>query len=345
MRIRLNDVNRTYRRFLLCAGMLTVMVSPVQAQTPVAEAPLSPLTRKATAFGSYRQSADPAIIIPPVRVVAKGGTSYRLIADIPYLGNDYPETADLYLPVADEGSRVPALLDIHGGGWLIGDKSWQRENAEALVMRGMAVFTINYKLGSRPKGGRVTDEGGWPRNLMDCKTALRFMRAYARELQIDSSRIAVCGQSAGGHLALLTGLTANRSEYRGGFYQGQAEEVCAIINFYGVTDLRVWGRDMLFSEWDRRDDKVLSLASPVDQVHSNSPPVLTIHGDADTLVSISHAKALDEALKRTGAEHQFIILEGIKHGFKIRSNKKFENRDLTDEVIRFLEKAGFFTSN
>lgn len=124
----------------------------------------------------------------------------------------------------------------------------------------------------------------------------------------------------------------------GGFYQNYPEDVRAIVNFYGVTDLRAWGRDALFSTWDRQSATVLSLASPVDLVRSNSPPVLTIHGEADTLVSISHALALEAEFQEQGAVHEFITLTGVGHGFPISADVSYGNPDLTDEVVAFLEQ-------
>ncbi len=330
----MNPSHALWRGAVLAAALTS---AAVWAEPTVEPQPPSSLTTRVTEFVSYKKQGDPVVLIPPAQAAGAGGkNSYRLIADISYLGEDYPERADLYLPLGED-QIYPAILDIHGGGWLIGDKTWQRVNAGVMVSRGFAVFTINYLLGRRPTG-KVKDQGGWPRNLLDCKTALRFMRAYADKLHIDPNRIAVSGQSAGGHLALLTGLSANLPEYRDGFYQGQSEHVSAIVNFYGVTDLRLWGANALFSEWDRADTRILSLASPVDLVVKASPPILTLHGGADKMVDFKHAESLDAAARKHGAPHELIMLEGASHGFKIVPDKNNGKRDLTDDVVRFLEK-------
>lgn len=323
---------------LLAALLLESLTAFADAESAMSQLE-SPLTRKSTDFVSYQSAADPVVTLPVIQLVEKGkARGCRLMTDIAYLGETQAERADLYLPVAGEGP-FPAILNIHGGGWIIGDKSWGIENAVALTSHGYAVFTINYLLGSRPKNGRITDKGAWPRNLLDCKTALRFMRKYARELHIDPDRIAVMGGSAGGHLALLTGLTAGRKEYQGGFYRDQPEHVSAIINLFGVTDIRVWGRDALFSDWDRKDETIQSLASPVDQVSEQSPPILTIHGVVDRLVVPDHAQKLDAAIKEKMGRHKMILLPEAEHGFPIIPDKRNGNRDLVPEIVTFLKVA------
>ncbi len=130
--------------------------------------------------------------------------------DVAYLGEGRTEKADLYLPSkvidADRAARLsqrPGVIIIHGGGWATGDKGAAREIniGTTLASQGYVCMSINYLL--QPKEGpRI-----WPRNLHDCKTAVRWLRANSSKLQLDTEHIGVIGGSAGGHLALMLGLT------------------------------------------------------------------------------------------------------------------------------------------
>ena len=131
------------------------------------------------------RAADPVI---PAGVVVQ--------PDLAYLGSDRKERLDLYLP-ADRSRPVAAVVWVHGGGWMNGDRARAREKniGHTLASWGYAVASISYTLG----------KGAWPRNLHDVKNAVRFLRVHGAEYGIDPDRLAVAGGSAGGHLALLAG--------------------------------------------------------------------------------------------------------------------------------------------
>jgi acetyl esterase/lipase len=128
--------------------------------------------------------------------------------DVAYLTPDRKEKLDLYLPAnRDRAMRSPAIVIIHGGGWVGGDKASEREfsTGTTLAAAGYVCAAINYKLDG---------DGRWPTNLFDCKNAVRFLRARADQYQIDGDLIGVIGGSAGGHLALMVAYTSDVADSR-----------------------------------------------------------------------------------------------------------------------------------
>ena len=127
----------------------------------------------------------------------------ELRRDVAYLKPGRAEKLDLYLPPErPAGMRFPAVVILHGGGWRGGDKGANREIniGTTLARAGYVCASVNYHL---------ADHAPWPRNLHDCKNAVRFLRAKAGEYAVDPERMGVIGGSAGGHLALMVGLTGN----------------------------------------------------------------------------------------------------------------------------------------
>lgn len=326
---------------LVCLQALTLVAGQAQVSTSS-----TVLVSMLTPFNSYTTTADPTVDIPAPKVVTtKEGQEYRFIADIAYLGTSYPEKGDLYLPIKEQPS-YPAILEIHGGGWVSGDKAQTRALCEVLVSKGYAVFSINYKLGDRVNQVKDKEsEQPWPRNLWDCKTALRFMRAYATQLKVDPERIAVCGQSAGGHLAMMVGLSSNRPEYVGGFFQKESDQVLAIVDFFGIADMRSYRAGQLIPKADYEDAQKLAYASPVTLISPQSPPMLILHGEKDALVKISHAHDLVKALKANNVDYRFIAVPEGVHAFGITAGERNGNQDFTTDVIEFLAKHGMKTGS
>ena len=130
-----------------------------------------------------------------------GSETYDVTANVSYDSTiGLYGTFDFYEPKADGGrANRPAILAIHGGAWRGGDKAWGKQFAVELCPFGYVVFSINYRLSSRPNGT-------WPAQIEDVQKALKYIRANAREFRIDPDRIASLGMSAGGHLATMVAL-------------------------------------------------------------------------------------------------------------------------------------------
>lgn len=266
--------------------------------------------------------------------------------NIAYLGPERREQLDLYLP-ADRTRPVAAVVWVHGGGWMSGDRARAREKniGTTLAGWGYAVASISYTLG----------KGAWPQNLHDVKNAIRFLRARGAEYGIDPDRIAVAGGSAGGHLALLAGFTAGKDWEPTAPYPGVSNQVRAILDFYGpthhltrvkadkqgrATEERHMGNAVeVFAGGDPANQAALVASSPVTHVVPGVPPVLIAHGLADATVFHGQSTELAEALKRAGVPHELILLPGVGHTFDLDTwNDRPLGHDLRTPVRRFLDQ-------
>jgi acetyl esterase/lipase len=273
----------------------------------------------------------------------------RVTSDIAYLAPDRKEKLDLYLPTPPaEGKLSPAIVWIHGGGWAGGTKSEARaKNICGILARaGYVAVSVDYRLG----------EGAWPTNLFDCKNAVRYLRAHAAEYHLDPERIGVAGGSAGGHLALMVGLTAGKPglEPEGAAtpYPQYSSAVRCIIDMYGITNIltrqevdkaghpqgvRKAASALKYFNAKSTEDEVLRTASPVNHISRTSPPVLILHGHADATVDYPQAEELAAALKTKGVEHQLVLLDRVGHTFDFQTwNKKPLPQDVRAIALDFL---------
>jgi acetyl esterase/lipase len=271
-------------------------------------------------------------------------------ADVPFLGAARTEKLDLYLPTKPAtGPLFPAVVWIHGGGWIGGTKTEARAKniCGVLAGAGYVALSIDYQLG----------DGAWPTNLHDAKNAVRFLRAHAAKYHVDPNRIAVAGGSAGGHLALMVALTADQKEFEpedaATLYPGVSSAVRAVVNFYGITNLLTHGQTDARGEptatrklmekslgafgVKRDDDPILRRASPIAHVTKNSPPMLTFHGRADPTVDFPQAEELHRVARERGASHELLLLDDVGHTFDLQSwSKKPLPRDLRPVMLAFL---------
>ncbi len=270
-----------------------------------------------------------------------------VVSDVAYLAAGRTEKLDLYLPAPPADGRLPTVVWIHGGGWTSGDKAEARakEICGTLAGAGYVAASINYRLGN----------DAWPQNLLDCKEAVRFLRAHAAEYHVDPDRIAVAGGSAGGHLALMVGFTAGQKEFEPAAGPGVSSAVRCIVDLYGPTDLLVHGqtdekgeptpmrklmaKSLAAFGVTSDEAELLRVASPVEHVAQDIPPVLILHGRADTTVDFSQSEKLDRLLREKGVEHEFVPLDGVGHTFNWETwNNRPLPRDLRPVALAFLAK-------
>jgi acetyl esterase/lipase len=174
-----------------------------------------------------------ALPLPAARPAAEG---VRVLAGVPYaaIPRIRPLELDLYLP-AVAAALVPSVVFLHGGGWQLGSRhsagpayaEWSPSPFERLAQAGIAVASVDY---------RLTGEAQWPAQLYDAKAAVRWLRARADEIGIDATRIAAWGESAGGHLAELLGLTGADLDGEIGIV-GPSSAVVAVAAWYAPSDL------------------------------------------------------------------------------------------------------------
>ncbi len=273
--------------------------------------------------------------------------------DVAFLAPGRAERLDLYLPAnRAPGTRSPAVIIIHGGGWSGGTKSAGREFniGTTLAKAGYVCASVDYLL-SQP------DKPSWPTNLLDCKNAVRFLRANAAKYGVDIDHIGAIGGSAGGHLALMVGYTAGVAglEPEDGPYPGVSSRVNAVVNLYGIADVREWqatdedgtpnGRKkdgsterMLGGSRTALPEK-WKAASPVEYVSKQTPPTLILHGTRDTTVDRDQAMLLAKRLEAAGVAHKVILVEGIGHTFDLQTwNRKPLPTDLRPVVTEFFDR-------
>jgi len=212
---------------------------------------------------------------------------------------------DLYLPERS-ATKPPLLVWIHGGGWTAGSKAGVNPCFLRLTGEGYAVASSEYRL-----AGLATH----PRQIHDCKGAIRWLRANAEKYGYDVARVGVGGASAGGHLSLLVGLSGGVKELEGdvGGHLDQSSRVDAVVDFFGPSALGLFARQ---SERLRRMEasKVFESASPATYISKDDPPVLIFHGDADNTVPLGQSEYLHKRLQEAGLESSLHVIEGAGHG-------------------------------
>ena len=247
---------------------------------------------------------------------------YNIHSNITYaIANNAELKLDLYVP-RSRATPTPTLVLYHGGGWVEGKKESDVLQLLPYISLGWAVVNVEYRL------GRVSPA---PAAVEDCRCALRWVAQHAREYNLDTSRIVLTGGSAGGHLALITGMlppgnpfdhqcaTDNSTRWKDG--TESPVRVAAIVNWFGITDVAelLDGPDAKHYaiEWFGSMDNRAELArqvSPLSYVRPGLPPIITLHGDRDNIVPYTQAVRLHAALEKSGVPHQLVTVSGAGHG-------------------------------
>jgi len=252
---------------------------------------------------------------------------------------------DLARPTGE--GPFPAIVFIHGGGWYLGDRHGYRSQIEEAARRGYVAVTVSYRLMMFDESEKetTTATSNFPAQIHDAKAAVRWLRANAVRYQIDPQRIGVTGRSAGGHLALMLGVTDAESELEGdGGNAGQSSRVQAVVNVFGPTDLAAcyenssvgWIFRLFVGGTPDEATAAYRQASPVTYASYDDPPVLTIHGDQDRAVPFAQATMLDARLRAVGASHTLLAFEGQGHGFSgaFRQRELHAMWDFFDEHLK-----------
>jgi acetyl esterase/lipase len=203
---------------------------------------------------------------------------------------------DLARPSAGEGP-FPAVICLHGGGWVSGSRKQFTQTINVLAKRGYVAIAPDYRLAPKHR---------WPACLEDCKASVRWLRENAERYRIAPERIGVVGLSAGGHLACMMGVSD--------------EQVHAVVSLAGPTDLtaeELWTKDVrtrnlepLFGGPPESKRDELRLASPLHQSPRTYPLFLLMHGSADPAVPVKQAEAMAEKVRAAGGTARLVIWEG-----------------------------------
>ena len=233
-----------------------------------------------------------------------------LQTDIEY-GNIAGESLKLDAYVPDGVGPFPAVILVHGGGWTAGDKSggpkkgYMAPMHEPLQKAGFAWFSINYRLAPKFR---------YPACIEDVETAIRWVKAHAAQFHVDPQRIALSGESAGGHLVALAAVRADEST-----------RLAAIVPFYGRFDMvvrqpvgaPVGGSIAALFGRTTVDEAMLAAmreATPLLRVKPGLPPFLLVHGTADQSVPYEQSVQLQARLREAGVPCELLTIKDGVHG-------------------------------
>ena len=254
--------------------------------------------------------------------------------------------ADLYVPRAAATGPRPLLIYVPGGGWVLGLRRWQgRLLIRRLVKAGWVAVSVQY---------RLSPWATWPTHIIDVKRSIAWARGMAPSWGVDPSRIALSGNSAGGHLAALAAFSVGYAPWQPGFEE-EDTAVAALVGWYGIYDLvaavdgsPLWPHGGLRRLWrllvmkralaTARDD--YHLASPATHFGPHAPPTLLIHGALDTLVPVASARAFAADCERAvPGRVRYLEIPGAEHAFEVFYSRRAV--DAVEAAAMWLEDQGF----
>jgi acetyl esterase/lipase len=192
---------------------------------------------------------------------------------------------------------------------------------------------------------RLSSQGKAPAAIEDIRCAMLYMVNHADSMNIDKNKIVLAGSSAGAHLALLAGLTANNKQFDKDCPQADGFTIAAVIaqstpsslfETKANGDAEVW-HDSAIYEWfgeKKNDTAFAKLLSPITYVSKNNPPVFFTHGDADKRVPYQQSVDLNAKMNEVGSKHTFITIAGGGHG----GYSKEKQDEIKEAIANFLKE-------
>jgi acetyl esterase/lipase len=242
---------------------------------------------------------------------------YWMQPDVVYgSANNTPLKLDIWYP-RDNPNPTPTVVFIHGGGWIFGSKEGAVYQLLPYLERGWRVVNVEYRMAGNSLA---------PGAVEDTRCALRWIFRNAKQWNFDTSKIVLTGQSAGGHLSLITGMLPDGSPldnrcYADAKYGDVPMKVAAIVNWYGISDVNdlIQGPNLknYAAMWMGSMPNAAEVAksvSPLTYVRAGLPPIITIHGDKDDVVPYTHATRLRDALDKAGVPNKLVTISGGGHG-------------------------------
>jgi acetyl esterase/lipase len=340
---------------VLTAGIIAGCAAPAPTATPApvvaptaaakATAPSAPAATVAAGAAAPTQS-----LLPAGRPAMGGGeTAVKatpVAKDVAYAAASAAQKLDIYLPAGN--GPFPVIINIHGGGFMVGDKA-NPALGDELLAAGYAVVSVNYRLAAEAK---------YPAQIQDIKAAVRFLRANAAKYKLDVARFAAFGQSAGGNLAATLGTSCGVAALEGAELGNADQSSCvqAVVDWFGPTDFLQMDKQFTGTACPVNHDAANSpesqvigaaiqtvpdkakAANPITYVSAKAPAFLIQHGTADCNVPPQQGKLLADALTPLiGADKvTYTLLPGAGHGgaqFSDAANLKV----VTDFLGRYLK--------
>ncbi len=228
--------------------------------------------------------------------------------------------------------KEPLLIFIHGGGLTKGDKRDYLRYTVDFAQKGYITASIQYRFANKVK---------FPGQLFEVNSAIRWLKRNADKYNIDSSKIALIGGSAGGHLSLMAGYTNGIKEFNDKSDTLISSRVQAVVDLYGPVDFTTkYAREHsisvnMFGKTYDEDPKIYEMSSPIKFVSKDDPPTLIFQGTIDDLVPVSQSDSLAKKLEETGVPVEYHRLEGWPHTMDIEVGV---NKYCQYYMNRFFEK-------
>ena len=232
--------------------------------------------------------------------------------------------------------KYPTVLFVPGGSFAHSYKENYLQQRLEIAKAGYVVASMEY---------RTIPDGVFPQSLEDVKAAIRFLKANADEYGIDKGKIALMGESAGGYLVAMAGVTSGIADYDKGDNLSENSDVQAVVDIYGVTDFgevdfEIEDIDECYKAtfmsvkfWLNDVRNNVESTNPISYISQKTPPFLLMHGDADTLVLPNQTEMLHKALIEKGVDSKRYIVPGAGH-----SDEYWFQPEVTELIIDFLNE-------
>jgi len=251
---------------------------------------------------------------------------------------------DLFVPETED---PPLVVYVHGGGWAYATRANAPDLERYAAEWGVAFASVSYRLAPIPDDSpfdpapdNPTPRDIFPAQIVDVKAAIRWLRANADQYGYNAADVAVWGASAGGHLAALAGTLEDISDLAGEVYSPDHVEkavapdhsgrVQAVVDWYGISDLRELGGDglesLLLGDTVSENPEKARLGSPITHVSETTPPFLVMHGEADDVVPFEQTELFADALHRAGVDVTVHALADLGHVFGADSERSAMDR-------------------
>ncbi|MBD5549450.1 MAG: alpha/beta hydrolase [Lachnospiraceae bacterium] len=231
----------------------------------------------------------------------------------------------------DPEKLYPCIVWICGGAWLTMDRSAHLPYLAELARSGFVVASVEY---------RTSNEAVYPAQIIDVKSAIRYLRAHSDRYRIDPERLGAMGESAGGYLTAMAAL-ANDPAYDVGDYLEYSSKIQAACPWYPPTDVTAFPYSspleaaaspeslMLGMNVMLNQEKAMN-ASPVNYVSKDAPPFMILHGINDHTVPFSQGEILHDKLEAAGCDVKLIAIEGADH-----ADRQFFQEGIWQHIIGF----------
>ena len=231
---------------------------------------------------------------------------------------------ELKLDIASPEGKgpFPAVVCIHGGAWRIGSRQDLDVTIEDLAEHGFVAATVSY---------RLLPDGKFPDSVVDCRTAVRFLRTNSEKYHINKERFGALGFSAGGYQAAMLGVVTKDPSFDGKEYPDQSSKVQAVVDYFGPSDLALYGKDDLAQNSTfvpllgarfHDNPEVYAKASPITYVSKEAAAFLFLHGTKDWIVPIEHSREMCKKLQEAGVTAKIVEVAGASHGWKGAKSKE-----------------------